>query len=196
MTLKESSDAQLARACRRGDSAAWRELVRRHSGLVYRVALRMLRNRAEAEDASQEAFMRVVRAFGSYDASRPMAPWVAKVTYNVCLKRIGQQTRSRGLAEAMAGEAESAEPPASPEKLVAGRELERLVDGALDQISAQDRALLNLRYREGLSDAEVAEATDMPVGTVKTRIFRSRARLKKLLRPFLRGSGTKEGRFR
>ena len=179
-------DSDLARRCRQGDTAAWRRLVRRFTPLVYRVALRMLRNQPAAEDASQEVFIRVHRSFHGFDPTRPLAPWISRIAYNVCLRQI-QKTGRRG--ETLTDPVQMPQPEGAgrggPEERAATREASGLLLRAVDRLPAQDRALLTLRYREGLSDAEVAEATGMPVGTVKTRIFRARARLKQDLAPVL-----------
>ncbi len=179
-------DSDLARLCRQGDAAAWRRLVRRFTPLVYRVALRMLRTTAAAEDASQEVFMRVHRSFHSFDPTRPLAPWISRIAYNVCLRQI-QKTGRRGetLTDPVAMPQPEPERGSGPEERTATREASGFLLEAVDRLPAQDRALLTLRYREGLSDAEVAEATGMPVGTVKTRIFRARARLRQDLGPVL-----------
>ena len=191
MTLDGLAEAELARRCRRGDAHAWRELVRRFTPLVYRLSVRMLRSGSEAEDASQEVFLRMHRSFDTFDATRPMAPWVARTAYHACLRRL------ESAAHALGQPAEPEEMAAvedvemrSPEQVAASKEAVDLLSRALQDLPAQDRALLDLRYREGLSDAEVSEATGMPVNTVKTRIFRARARLRKWLTPLLGGTGS------
>jgi len=189
MALESLSEAELARRCRRGDPAAWRALVQRFTPLVYRLARRMLRHQAEAEDVSQEVFLRMHRSFHSYDPTRPLAPWVARTTYHAALRRLEATSR-----RALAGEPACDDPllalpderRPSPEEAAASGEASALLERALDELPAQDRALLELRYGEGLSDAEVAEAAGMPVGTVKTRLLRARARLRRWLAPLLR----------
>lgn len=184
------TDADLARRCRQGDAVAWRLLIRRCSPLVYRVALRVLRNPADAEDASQEVFLRIHKSFDSFDATRPLAPWVSRITYNTCLQRL-RSAAARNVAtdpevfERLDRGAESSRGP-SPEDRAASQEASALLLQAMDSLSAQDRALLDLRYREGLSDAELSEATSMPVNTVKTRLFRARKALRRRLGPKLR----------
>lgn len=186
MGLDGPSEAELARRCRQGDAFAWRELVRRFTPLVYRLAFRMLGRQAEAEDAAQETFLRMHRLFEGFDATRPMAPWVGRITYNVCLRRLERLQRApegQGRPEELLGVEDVGQ--AGPERAAAEQEAHRLLAKALGELPAQDRALLDLRYREGLSDAEVAEATGMPVNTVKTRIFRARGRLREWLVPLL-----------
>lgn len=186
MALESASDADLARTCRRGDAGAWRELVRRFTPLVYRLALRMLRDGAEAQDASQEVFLRMHRSFDSYDPTRPLAPWVSRTTYHACLRRLQASGRRAGMLEQEEALLVHADPAApSPEQAAAASEAAALLARAVEELPAQDRALLDLRYREGLSDAEVSEATGMPVNTVKTRLFRARAKLRGWLGPRL-----------
>ncbi len=180
MGLDSLPETELARRCRIGDPPAWRELVRRFTPLVYRLSVRMLRNSSEAEDASQEVFLRMHRSFHTFDSTRPMSPWVARTAYHVCLRRLESAARKPV-------EPDAVEEARSPEQAAASQEAASLLARALQDLPAQDRALLDLRYREGLSDAEVSEATGMPVNTVKTRIFRARARLRGWLAPVLKG---------
>lgn len=185
MRLESLSDAELARRCRGGDEGAWTALVERFTPLVYRLAVRMLRDGAEAEDVSQEVFLRMHRSFDRYDPTRPLAPWVARTAYHASLRRL---ERAGGRDVTVGEDVLRAVPDdraPSPEDGAATGESTALVLRALHELPAQDRALLDLRYREGLSDTEVAEATGMPVNTVKTRIFRARRRLREWLAPFL-----------
>ncbi len=145
----------------------------------------MLRNPAEAEDVSQEVFLRMHRSFDTYDPTRPLAPWLARTAYRACLRRLEGPARREVTADP-AGLPELPDEGRSPEQAAEGGEASALLLRALDELPAQDRAILDLRYREGLSDAEVAEATGMPVNTVKTRIFRARGRLRDWLAPLFR----------
>lgn len=186
MGLESSSEADLARSCRRGDAHAWRELVRRFTPLVYRLSYRMLRDGAEAEDVSQEVFLRMHRSFEGYDPTRPLAPWVSRTTYHACLRRLQSSARRARRLEREPSLSGDFDPDArSPEQSAEASEAAALLARAVEELPAQDRALLDLRYREGLSDAEVSEATGMPVNTVKTRLFRARARLRGWLAPLL-----------
>jgi RNA polymerase sigma-70 factor (ECF subfamily) len=188
MALEGLSQAELARRCRGGDPDAWREFVRRYTPLVYRLSFRMLRSAGEAEDASQEVFFRMYRSFDTFDSTRPLDPWIARTTYHACLRRLESVTRRREQPSepAVLATVEDGQ-VLDPEQAAAGQEATAFLSRALEGLSAQDRALLDLRYREGLSDAEVSEATGMPVNTVKTRIFRARGRLREWLGPLLKG---------
>ncbi|HRE91262.1 MAG TPA: sigma-70 family RNA polymerase sigma factor [Myxococcota bacterium] len=182
--LERLTDAELVRRARHDDPAAWRALVRRHTPMVYRLALRTLRNPADAEDTTQEVFLKMNKYLDSYDPTRPLPPWLGRITWHTCLRRLGERRPERdelGDAYTLSDSSDDA----SPESNVANREAERLLVAALDKLPAQDRFLIDLRYREGQSDVEVADATGMNVNTVRTRLFRARQALKKWLGPML-----------
>ncbi|MCA9562145.1 MAG: sigma-70 family RNA polymerase sigma factor [Myxococcales bacterium] len=174
----------MVRACRQGDAAAWRQLVRQVSPSMYRLALRLLGEDSEAQDACQEALMRVYGALETFDPTRPIGPWVSKVTYNVCLRRL---ERAKGAsAVPIAGEAELAERSADaglgPEESLEQKEAGRALEHAVSRLAPEDQAILMMHYRDGLTVAEVGEAVEMPVNTVKTRMRRARGQLRGLLR--------------
>lgn len=182
------TDAELARRCRQGHADAWRLLVRRVGPLVYRIAVRVLGPGAEAEDAGQEALLNMHRGFSTFDPTRPLNPWVARIAYNTSLRFL-----KRRQAPGRAGHAEADfsglpdERRSSPEHLASQRESSALVADALQRLDPKDRVLITLTYQEGLSNAEVADAMAMPIGTVKTRLHRARGTLRRWLRPRLRG---------
>jgi RNA polymerase sigma-70 factor (ECF subfamily) len=186
MDAHEITDAEISRGCRQNNSEDWRRLVRTYTPLVYRISLRMLRDRQEAEDASQEVFMNVFRSISSHDPTRPLAPWLARITYNSCLKRLSKikLTAERG-REFYKKDLHDDYNSITPEDRMDNKLKKEKVVSALDRLSAQDRALVIMRYREGFSDSEISESTNMPVGTVKTRLHRTRKHLKKLLAPLM-----------
>ena len=141
----------------------------------------------DAEDAGQEALLRVYRSFATFDPTRPLEPWVARVAYNVALKVLARRTRPGAPGEdgaSLAGLRD--ERGRSPEELAARTEAGALVGAALARLDHEDRVLVTLTYQDGLSNSEVAEAMEMPVGTVKTRLRRARGKLRRWLAPVLR----------
>lgn len=152
---------------------------------MYRLALRTLGSAADAEDACQEAFERMYRSFDSYDPSRPLGPWAARITYHVCLRRLTKVAKTDRHEASLEPDLFAAG-DAGPESLVAKLETREIFTRAVDRLPAQDRALLALRYREGMTQGQVADAMGMPEGTVKVRLHRARAALKRLLLPQLR----------
>lgn len=191
MAARAPTDAQLTRRCRQGDERAWRLLIRRFTPQVYRLALRILRHKEEAEDTSQEVFLRMFKSFDSYDPTRPLSPWVSKITYNVCLRRLEGKSAAI-LRDAVDRDLTSMQDhkEGNPEGRTQRAEAADALERAMENLSAQDRALLTMQYREGLSTAEVAEAVSMPVNTVKTRLFRARKILRERLSPAFEEEGS------
>ena len=151
------------------------------------MAMHMLRNKQDAEDASQEVFMRVYQSIQSHDPTRPLAPWLSKITYNVCLKRISRRNKAESKELSLSADDLPEEAHANtPERQFSRKQTSAQILKALDRLSVQDRALVAMRYTEGFTDSEISESADMPVGTVKTRLYRARARLKKMLAPMIR----------
>lgn len=135
--------------------------------------------------------MRVHRSINSHDPTRPLAPWLAKITYNVCLKRISKKGQATKKEVAFyPDDLPEVENENTPEMHLTRKQTANYVLKALDRLSAQDRALVAMRYREGFTDSEIAESTNMPVGTVKTRLHRARGKLKKILAPFIKEAST------
>lgn len=154
--------------------------------MVLRVALRVLKDETEAHDACQEVFMRVMRSFHTYDPTRPLAPWIARISYNVCLRRIEQRSRRSDLPnDEPADDLLVAASNATPEQAASRSESAALLEQALGRLPEQDRMLLVLRYRDDISESELSEVADMPVGTIKTRLHRARQKLKTMLYPSL-----------
>lgn len=192
MGLSTVDTKTLIRRCKSGDSRAWGELVRRMTPLVYRLCYRMLKNTAEAEDGAQEAFLRAFRFFHTFDASRPVEPWLSHVTYNVCLQRLNKQKRqpepgASGMDESRLEDGMGPK-MVGPEAGAASAEEAVLLTSAMDELSAQDRAILHMHYWEGFTTSEVSEMTAMPVNTVKIRMFRARDKLRKFLALSLQGA--------
>ncbi|NNF99458.1 MAG: RNA polymerase sigma factor [Desulfobacteraceae bacterium] len=187
MDESKKTDSEISRGCRRNDPRAWRGLVEKYTPMVYRIAVRMLINDRDAEDVSQEVFLRVHRYISGYDPTRPLAPWLARITYNSCLKRLPRiQQIARNETPLEDYDPVDDRQSSNPAYEVGAADTRRQVSAALDRLSAQDRALLVLRYREGFTDSEIAESTRMPVGSVKSRLHRARGKLRKMLAPLFK----------
>ena len=180
------TDSEISRGCRQNDPRAWRRLVASYTPLVYRVAVRILNDGPEAEDVSQEVFLRVHRYIDRHDPTRPLAPWLARITYNACLKRLAKLKKVAQEEPLADGENPGNPWDITPESELGQKETEQSVLKALERLSAQDRALVILRYREGFTHGEIAESTRLPVGTIKSRLHRARGKLKTVLAPLLK----------
>jgi len=166
----------LAARASQGDVEAFRRLVQEHSALVYRVALRIL-GVEDAQDASQEVWVRVWRNIGRFRGQSAFSTWLYRITVNTCLttrrKQSRRDERERGgempyLAEPSGGDAD-------PEAAALSAERRSEIQAALLHVRAEHRAALVLRHMEGLSYAEIAEVLEVPNGTAKGWVSRGRA---------------------
>lgn len=166
-----TDDVHLVRAAQVGDLLAFEELVRRHRIGAYRVALRMLGNRADAEDAAQDAFLQIWRALPRFRGESSFSTWLTRVVTNRCLNML----RSRRSAESL-DESEQDWGSHVPDLVETGAEL-GLLKEALLRLPPQRRAPLVLRELEGLSYEEIAAVLELSVPAVKGRIHRARLEL-------------------
>jgi RNA polymerase sigma-70 factor (ECF subfamily) len=173
-----TNDHNLAQRAAKGDVEAFARLVQNHSGLVYRVALRILGNN-DAQDASQEVWIRVWRNIERFRGDSAFSTWLYKITVNTCLS-VRRKEQTREAREYGSEISYLPVPPGGEEDpetaALAGERREELLR-ALDRVRAEHRAALVLRHMEGLSYAEVAEILDVPDGTAKGWVSRGRAAL-------------------
>lgn len=174
------------------DERAFNELVRAYERRVFGLVLRMLGNRAEAEDLSQEVFVQVFKAIGTFRGDSKLSTWIYRIAVNLCKNRAkynrvrhaNEQDELEDVAERVPlGEARRANvgQVERPDEMVAGRQVEAIVAQAITEIEPTFRECLVLRDVEELSYEEIGEITGLPPGTVKSRIFRARAQLKELV---------------
>ena len=179
-------DAELVRRCLAEDATAWESVVRTHTRRVYNLCYRFTARRDEAEDLTQEVFLRVYRTLKSYDPGHgPLAVWMHRVARNLLIDHY-RTTRKHRLSVPLEDEMihleqkESAAP--RPDRAVAQRELSAALEQALARLSPELREAVILRDLQGLDYREIADTLDIPEGTVKSRINRGRAELGKLLK--------------
>jgi RNA polymerase sigma-70 factor, ECF subfamily len=175
--LNVEDRALVARASQ-GDVEAFTKLVRAHSSLVYRVALRMLGTES-AQDASQEVWIRVWRNIKSFRAESAFSTWLYRITLNTCLsarqREARREQREYGPGEEMPYLSEPSGGEADPEAATLMAERRDEISRALSHVRAEHRAALILRHMEGLSYAEIAEVMEVPEGTAKGWVSRGRA---------------------
>jgi RNA polymerase sigma factor (sigma-70 family) len=180
-------DAEILRRCREGDEHAYRELIARYQRQVYSVALRMVRQAQDAEDLTQETFVRMFRAIDRYDPSRPFGAWLFTIASRLCIdhlrrsrvKSVSMHWREVGSEEEREMEFEA--PGLGPEELATRAEEERYTRGIIDRLPPHYRIVVVLRHQQDLSYEEIARMLRLPLGTVKARIHRARALLKRHL---------------
>ena len=183
--------SQLVRRCMDGDSGAWVEMVRTHHKRVYALCYRFTGNVADAEDLTQEVFLKIYSNLASFDAARGSLPvWIATMTRNLLVDNFRRTRNLRATASLddgwdTAGELQpldrlTAAGP-SPHEMAARKELEKMVQNALARVSVELREAVILRDLQDLDYKEIAQVLEIPEGTVKSRISRGRAELARLL---------------
>jgi RNA polymerase sigma-70 factor (ECF subfamily) len=172
VAANDCTDGELIRRTGNGDRGAFEVLYQRYSRPVFGLALRRLGDRGRAEDAVQETFTSIWRAARSYRPERgPGAPWLYAVARNAIIDR----SRARNEPPTEAPE-EASPDPGPPERAEAGWTAWR-IHRALEELSPNERSVVELAYWSGLSQSEIAEYLGIPLGTVKTRTRAALARL-------------------
>ncbi len=166
---------------RQGDLQAYEALVRQYEQIAFRAAYLITHDAAEAADAAQEAFLRAYRALGSFHAGQPFRPWLLRIVTNQALNRVKAVQRRTRTMERYAQELITARKPPSPESAVSEREQNDRLQQAVSRLDANDQVLVSLRYFLELPEAEVAQALGVPLGTVKSRLHRTLARLRQII---------------
>lgn len=187
------SDEQLAQRTLAGEEAAFDELVRRHQSRVYHLAYRMCRHRDLADDWAQEAFVRAYDQLRRFDASRPFVPWLLKVATNVFLNQARVKRPATLSLDApddapFGGDEQPlqlADLAPTPAQTLEQREFSQLVNSAIAQLPDKYRLVILLRHMEEMEYDDIADAMQIPIGTVKTFLHRGRERLRELLEPVI-----------
>jgi RNA polymerase sigma-70 factor (ECF subfamily) len=168
----EPSDGELLERVASGDRGAFEELHRRYGRAVLAQALRRIGDRGRAEDATQEAFVSIWRAAGTYDARRGSgAAWLYAVARNAIVDGL------RRLPEPAAELAEEPGPAPDPADEADASFVAWRVHRAVEELPPHERQVIDLAYWRGLSQSEIAQSLDIPLGTVKTRARSALARL-------------------
>ena len=189
--VSEVPDRTLVQAAQRGDRAALERLLRRHHDRLHLLCRRLCRDRGDAEDATQNALIAIVRGLDSYDARAEFSTWAYRVTSNACMDELRRRSR-RPVPSGAGSEDDEIEPVRAPgpttgrlspdpaDLVVHAEERSRLQE-ALDQLDGSFRAPVVLRDVAGMDYAEIAEILGLAPGTVRSRIFRGRAKLAQIL---------------
>ena len=184
-------EADLLRKARGGNLFAFEEIVKRYQRRVYAVARRIVRRHEVADDVTQEAFLRAHQSLASFDATRPFGPWICRIAANLAINHVrSAEAREQALPE---GHAET--PAAAPDPLgqVLDGEARRVFAEALDALPSDQRAVLVLRAVEELSYREIADALQLSMGTVMSRLARAREKLRLALLPYLGRAAERAG---
>jgi RNA polymerase sigma-70 factor (ECF subfamily) len=172
----DRSDHELVAAARAGDRRALDRLLRRHHDRVVTICRQLCRDRADAEDAAQEALIAIVRGLDRFDGRAAFTTWTYRVATNACLDEL-RRRRRRPVPLDIDRAPEPAAPDAGPAEQALRAEHRSELAAAMDRLPEEFRTPLVLRDVADLDYATIAEILDLPPGTVRSRIARGRARL-------------------
>jgi RNA polymerase sigma-70 factor (ECF subfamily) len=197
-----NTDTALIVRCQERDPAAFDEIVTRYKQKIFNYVYRMIGNGDEAEDVTQDVFVKMYVSLPSFRSEASITTWLFKIAGNLCIDRYRKRSRRE---QAMGGETISldyrseAEPSGAgggptvevpdrdtePQRILEQAELDRQIQAALAELPDKMRAVVLLHDIEGLSYEEIAQIERCPLGTIKSRLFNARQQLRKLLTPYL-----------
>jgi RNA polymerase sigma-70 factor (ECF subfamily) len=182
----DRDDAELVVASRSGDQDAFAQLVQRHQRRVFNLVFRMLQQYEEASEITQETFLAAWQGLPAFRGDALFSTWLYRIAYNCCMKQLEQRKRDRALQAAMQAEhilqRRDTDERARTELEVHG--LQDLIREHLSMLPAKYRVVLVLRHLQDMTYEEMAEILTMPIGTIKTHLFRARNLLKERLEAF------------
>lgn len=174
-------ERNLIESAKNGDTRAFEQLVRTHQGIALRVAYLVVRNQSEAEDVTQDAFVKAYRSLDSFQVESPFRPWLLRIVRNEALNRVRSTKRHERLALQVTSDPASGDAASSPEAAVVWQEERGHLLGLIEALPERYRSVLFCRYLLDLSEEETSVMLGVPVGTVKSRNSRALQRLRKTL---------------
>ncbi len=183
--MQESSDLQMIlQKAKNGDMLAFEQLVLRHEKIVYHVALRMMSNAEDAQDLSQEIWIKIYRSLDRFDGMSAFSTWIYRIAVNACIDEMRKRKGKQSISMEEAAEKDDgiglqiADEGVTPEESFMQKEAYQELLSAMEKLSPEHKAVLILRDVKGLSYEEIAEIMNLQEGTVKSRLFRARGNLR------------------
>lgn len=189
----EQEDIQWVTASKNGDQDAFSLLVQRYQRRVFNLVFRMLQNYEEASEVTQEAFLAAWQGLPAFRGEARFSTWLYRIAYNCALKQLETRKRENALQTALQAE-QSIEGEDPNNALLDMLDNQEMVQEQLSQLPPKYRIVLILRHLQDMTYEEMAEVLTMPVGTIKTHLFRARNLLKERLQAFEHGRKQKETR--
>ncbi len=179
----EQDEAQLVKAAQQEDQDAFALLVQRHQRRVFNMVLRMLQDYDDASEITQEAFLAAWQGLPSFRSEARFATWLYRIAYNCALKQLERCKRERSLQTAMAAEQmlEEVNKQKQAEDILELRARQVIVREQIEKLPVKYRSVLILRHLQERTYEEMADILAMPIGTIKTHLFRARNLLKERL---------------
>jgi RNA polymerase sigma-70 factor, ECF subfamily len=179
--MEDVHERELVERCRAGDERAFQELVDRHKDLVFALIARTVQDRSRAEDLAQDVFLRIHRGLPYFRGEARLSTWIYRIVANVCLQDHGRAPRTSTIDDERAAQAVSV-----ADRQFTDLEVRDRLEKAIARLPANYRLLIAAHYLQGVQYEELAEALQLPLGTVKTQLYRAKQQLRRLLETELR----------
>ena len=179
-----AGERALIERCRAGDEGAFQELVDRYKDLVFALIARTVQDRSRAEDLAQDVFLRVHRGLPYFRGEARLSTWIYRIVANVCAQTRGRGPRTTSLDELDAPDgspARSRVMPSTKDRQFGDLELRDRLEKAIARLPPNYRLLVAAHYLRGVQYEDLAEALELPLGTVKTQLHRAKQQLRRLL---------------
>ncbi|HZT76346.1 MAG TPA: sigma-70 family RNA polymerase sigma factor [Vicinamibacterales bacterium] len=176
----ESNERELVERCRSGDEHAFQELVDRYKDLVFALIARTVQDRARAEDLAQDVFLRVHRGLPYFRGEARLSTWLYRIVANVCAQEVHGRPAPVSIEDERV-RARVTESTARRDQQFGDFELRDRLEKAIARLPSNYRFLIAAHYLEGVRYEELAEALQLPLGTVKTQLHRAKQQLRRLL---------------
>ncbi len=176
--MEAVNERELVERCRQGDQGAFQELVDRYKDLVFALIARTVQDRSRAEDLAQDVFLRVHRGLPYFRGEARLSTWIYRIVANVCLQ---DQARAPRASVSLDDERAAPRTPSATDRQYGDLELRDRLEKAIARLPANYRLLVAAHYLEGVQYEELAEALQLPLGTVKTQLYRAKQQLRRLL---------------
>jgi RNA polymerase sigma-70 factor (ECF subfamily) len=179
--MEPVNERELVERCRRGDEGAFQELVDGYKNLVFALIARTVQDRTRAEDLAQDVFLRIHRGLPYFRGEARLSTWIYRIVSNVCVQERGA---SAAVSTVSLDDARAPiRTPAAADRQFSDLELRDRLEKAIARLPPQQRLLVAAHYLDGVQYEDLAEALRMPLGTVKTQLFRAKQQLRRLLEP-------------
>ena len=184
----QADDSELVKRVCMGETQLFRLLIERHQQHIFNLCYRMLPRFEEADDATQDTFLKAYRSLKQFRGDARLKTWLCRIARNECLNRLRHE-RMVPLDEQMTGEGgfQLVDSTPSPLELIEQQEIQSTVHAAINELPPSYRLVITLFHLDGLSYEEISQVMEIPMGTVKTQIFRARRLLKSKLQAFVEG---------
>lgn len=191
-TTDSTAEFALIERCRRNDAEAFGKIVDAYQSRLFGFVRRMVKDADEAADVAQETFVRAFQGIHRFDGRSSIRTWLFRIAYNLCIDRARKQGRAPHEAslETTFVDEERIDVPDSrwdPQNVILNEELRSVLDMAIASMSEKLRSVLLLHDQQDLAYEEIAKALNLPIGTVKSRLFLARAHIQNAVGAYLRG---------